>query len=340
MKAAVMHEVAKPMRIENIAVPEIGPEEVLVETRTCGICGTDLHILSGFGYVPPLPHILGHEPAGVVAAVGNKVTNLKPGDRVAPYLFINCEHCYYCRVGRHEQCTELKGIVGVLVPGAFAEYFKAPAANLYALPDNVAFDVGGLLADAVVTSVHAYKRSGLHLGDTAVVMGSGGVGLTLVQILKAAGVRVAAVDRSHASVNLAKQMGADVVGKSTDPETAAKIEDFTHGFGAQCVFDCVGKSQTIKEGADYVMKCGRIVVIGEERDDLSINTTEIAQRELEIIGSRNGTRQDMLEAIGLVEAGIVKPQIARHFPLDEINNAFDFLRRGTLGRVIIEIGKA
>ena len=340
MKAAVMHEVGIPLRIEDVAVPEIGPEEVLVETRTCGICGTDLHIISGFGYVPPLPHILGHEPAGIVAAVGKKVTNLKPGDRVAPYLFFNCEHCYYCRAGRHEQCTNLKGILGVLIPGAFAEYFKVPAANLYGLPDNVAFDVGGLLADAAVTSVHAFKRSGLHLGATAVVMGTGGVGLTLVQILKAAGLRVAGVDRSDASLQLAKQMGADVVAKSGEPETAAKIKDFTHGFGALCVFDCVGKSQTIREGADYVMKCGRIVVIGEERDDVSINTTEIAQRELEIIGSRNGTRQDMLEAIDLLAAGIVKPPIARHFPLDEINDAFAFLRKGTLGRVIIEVGKA
>jgi 2-desacetyl-2-hydroxyethyl bacteriochlorophyllide A dehydrogenase len=340
MKAAVMHEVGMPLRIDDVAVPEIGTEEVLVETRTCGICGTDLHILSGFGYVPPLPHILGHEPAGVVAAVGNKVTNLKPGDPVAPYLFINCERCYYCRAGRHEQCTELKGILGVLIPGAFAEYFKVPATNLYRLPDNVAFDVGGLLADAVVTSVHAFKRSGLHLGDAAVVIGTGGVGLTLVQILKAAGVRVIGVDRSDASLQLAKQLGADVVGKSGDAETATKIKDFTHGFGAQCVFDCVGKSQAIRQSADYVMKCGRIVVIGEEKDEVAINTTEIAQRELEIIGSRNGTRQDMLEAIDLVSAGIVKPQIARHFPLDKINDAFDFLRRGTLGRVIIEIGKA
>src|SRR5438132_14382481 len=121
MRAAVLRAIKEPLRFENLPEPTPSSDEVLVRTKACGICGTDLHILSGFGYVPPLPHILGHEPAGVVAAVGNKVRNLKPGDRVAPYLFINCEHCYYCRVGRHEQCTELKGILGVLVPGAFAE---------------------------------------------------------------------------------------------------------------------------------------------------------------------------------------------------------------------------
>jgi propanol-preferring alcohol dehydrogenase len=238
-------------------------------------------------------------------------------------------------VGRQEQCTQLKGILGVLVPGAFAEYFKAPAANLYRLPDNVPFDVGGLLADAVVTSVHAFKRANLRLGDTAVVIGTGGVGLVLVQLLKAAGLRVVGIDRSKESLRLARELGADMVEKSGLPETTLKIQDFTLGFGAQCVFNCVGTSQSMRESADYVMRCGRIVVIGEERDYPSINTTEIAQRELEIIGSRNGTRQDTVEAIGLLEAGTVKPPIARHFRLEEINDAFDFLRQGTPGRVIV-----
>ncbi len=134
MKAAVMHEVGKPLRIEDVPIPEIGPEEVLVETRCCGICGTDLHILKGFGYVPKLPHILGHEPSGVVAQVGSKVTHLKPGDRVVPHLFFTCGECFYCRAGRDQQCLNLKGLLGVLSPGAFAEYFKTPGINLFPCP--------------------------------------------------------------------------------------------------------------------------------------------------------------------------------------------------------------
>src|SRR5215831_2005845 len=104
MKAAVMRQVREPLSMEEVPLPVIGPEEVLVETRTSGICGTDLHILDGHGYVPALPHILGHEPSGVVAEVGRNVTRLRPGDRVVPHLFITCERCYYCRVGRHQQC--------------------------------------------------------------------------------------------------------------------------------------------------------------------------------------------------------------------------------------------
>ncbi len=137
MKAAVMHAVQAPLVLEDVPVPPIGPHEVLVETRTSGVCGTDLHILAGHGYVPLLSHILGHEPAGVVVEVGSEVRHLRPGDRVVPHLFFTCDRCYFCQVGRHQQCINLRGILGVLCNGAFAEYFKAPAANLFLLPEQV-----------------------------------------------------------------------------------------------------------------------------------------------------------------------------------------------------------
>jgi len=337
MKAAVMRATGQPLTIEDVPLPAPGPGEVLVETRSCGICGTDLHILGGHGYVPPLPHILGHEPAGVVAAVGAGVTRVKPGDRVVPHLFFACENCFYCRSGRHQQCTNLRGILGVLVNGAFAEYFKAPEENLYVLPENIPFDVGGLLADAVVTSVHAHKRSGLETGMTAAVVGCGGVGLTLLQVLKAAGIGVIGVDRSEESLNLACKLGAKLTVNSQDPERVRKIRDLTNGHGVECVFNCVGKAATMRDSLDFVMKCGRVVVIGEEPEAPATDTIEIAQRELEIIGSRNGTRRDMADAIALVASGAVSPPIARRFPLAQINEALDFVRRGALGRVIITV---
>ncbi|HLJ90355.1 MAG TPA: alcohol dehydrogenase catalytic domain-containing protein [Candidatus Angelobacter sp.] len=337
MKAAMMHGVGRPLRVEEVPVPEIDADEVLVETRSCGICGTDLHILKGLGYVPPLPHILGHEPAGIVTRAGKNVRGLKEGDHVVPHLFLNCGRCYYCRVGHQQQCSQLKGIIGVLVPGGFAEYFKAPAANLFRLSDRVAFDVAGLLADAVITSVHAFRRANLSLGDTAVVIGTGGIGLILIQILYAAGIRAIGVDRSDEHLQLARKLGAEATAISGAPGTRAQIREWTDGFGVQCVFNCVGTPQSMRESADFVMRCGRIVVIGEEADSPLIDTTEIAQKELEIIGSRNGTQQDLVEGIRLVEAGVIKPPIARRFPLEDINEAFDFLRQGALGRVVVNI---
>src|SRR5947209_20200235 len=125
MKAAVMRAIGVPLSLEEAPAPVIDANEVLIETRTSGICGTDLHILAGHGYVPSLPHILGHEPAGVVLETGSQVKNVQAGDRVVPHLFFTCNSCRYCRTGRHQQCEHLGGILGVLMPGAFASMFKA-----------------------------------------------------------------------------------------------------------------------------------------------------------------------------------------------------------------------
>ena len=313
MKAAVMRHVGAPLSLEDVPMPRIGAGEVLIESRTSGICGTDLHILSGHGYVPTLPHILGHEPAGVVAEVASGVTRVRPGDRVVPHLFFSCNDCVYCRSGRSQQCDSLKGILGVLCPGAFAEYFKAPAENLFVLPDSVPFAEGGLIADAVVTGLHAVRRSGLQAGDTAVVLGVGGVGQIIVQVAASLGIRMAAADLVPKKLALARGMGA-VKAFSAEREPAlAGVRDWLQGAGATCVFNCVGTPDSMRLAAEMVMTCGRIVVIGEEPGGVPLDTTEIAQRELEIIGSRNGTKDDMAEAVRMVAAGTVRPSLPRAF---------------------------
>lgn len=331
-----MRAVRAPLSLEDVPVPCIGADEVLVETRTSGICGTDLHILEGHGYVPGLPHILGHEPSGVVAEVGRDVTQFRPGDRVVPHLFFTCGDCYYCRAGSQQQCANLKGILGVLCNGAFAEYFKVPSRNLFRVPEFVPFDQAGLIADAVVTSVHAFKRSGLRAGNSAAVLGAGGVGQILIQILRANDVRVAALDISPEKLRLARQFGADLA-VDVSPSSTSLIRDFSGSNGVQCVFNCVGAAVTMRTAADIVMRCGRIIVIGEEPQFPEIDTIEIAQRELEIMGSRNGTYQDMADAIRLLESGTVKPYVAARFPLAEINAAFDCMRTGVLGRIVVVI---
>jgi len=338
MKAALLHEIGKPLRIEEVPAPEIGPDEVLVETRACGVCRTDLHICDGLAYVPKLPHIPGHEPGGVVAKVGENVTGLSVGQRVVPNLFFTCGRCYYCRVGRDTQCTNLKGLLGVSINGAFAEFFVAPAENLFLLPDNVSFEVGGLISCAVVTALHATRRARLNLYDTTVVLGAGGVGQVLIQILKAAGVRVIAISRSKEKLEIARKLGAHLALQAGEENIMKQIKVFAGGDGVQCVFDCVGSSKTMKDSAGYVMRGGQIIVIGEEPEFVEIDTIQIAQRELEIIGTRNGTKQDTVDAIAMVAAGIVTPPIARTFPLEQINNALEEMRSGRANaRIVIVI---
>lgn len=338
MKAAVLHELRKPVCIEEVPTPEPGPHEVLVETRACGVCRTDLHVQDGLAYLPALPHIPGHEPAGVVVQVGAEVRRFKGGERVVPYLFYHCGTCRFCRSGREAQCANLRGIFSMTTEGAFAEYFVVPETNLLLLPDSVSFPKGGLVSCAVITAVHASRRAKLRLNDRAVVIGCGGIGQLLIQILKKAGVKVAALDLQAKKVESAQKLGADLALPAEAAVAKEQILGFSGGEGVQCVFDCVGASATLKASADYVMRGGRIVVLGEEPESPPIDSIQIAQRELEIVGSRNGSRQDAFDAIDMLAGGLLDPPIDRAFPLEAINEAFAYVRDGRAnGRVVVTL---
>jgi propanol-preferring alcohol dehydrogenase len=340
MKAAVLHQLGKPFAIEDVPVPRIGPDDVLVETRTCGICRTDLHLQDGLAYVPALPHIPGHEPAGVVAEVGMDVTSVKIGQRVVPHLFIAGSECRHTRSGQHAQAAHLQGILGVTRPGGFAEYFTAPARNLLALPPEVPFDAGGLTSCAVITAVHAFRKAALQVGETAVVLGAGGIGLILVQLLKAAGVRVFAVDCRESSRQQALQAGAELALDVGAGDTGERLREATAtcGDGVDAVFELVGKAATMQAAAGCVRRGGQIVVIGEEAEFPAIDTIQIAQRELRICGARNGGMQDALDALDLMARGVIRPVIAARFPLEQLNEALACVRRGEVGgRVVVTI---
>jgi D-arabinose 1-dehydrogenase-like Zn-dependent alcohol dehydrogenase len=339
MKAAVLHEIGKPLVVEEVPCPTLEPGEVLVQVHTCGICRTDLHIQDGLAYVPSLPHIPGHEPAGVVAEVAGDVREIFVGQRVVPHLFVNSAECRYTREGLHAQATHLRGIIGVTLPGGFAEYLKVPARNLLPLPDAVSFDRGGLASCAAITAVHAFRKSGLNAGDTAIVMGCGGIGLILVQLLRAANVRVMAIDRAPAALELASQAGAELAAPA-DATCAEVVRALvpTDRDGVDVVFELVGRAASMKAAAELVRRGGQIIVIGEEAEYPAIDTIHIAQREIRIVGSRNGGLQDARDALDWMARGTIRPHVAATYPLAKINEAFEMARDGRAGgRVIVQI---
>jgi 2-desacetyl-2-hydroxyethyl bacteriochlorophyllide A dehydrogenase len=338
MKAAVLNQIGKPLVVMDMPAPEPGPDDILVRTRTCGICRTDLHIQDGLAYVPSLPHIPGHEPSGVVAKIGESVQGFSVGQRVIPHLFLACGRCRACRTGHEAQCTNLEGIIGVTRPGGFAEYFVAPARNLIPVPEAVSDEAAGLASCAVITAVHAFRRARLAVGETALVIGAGGIGLIMLQLLKSAGIHTIAIDRSKDSLDLATHNGADAIVPPGADDPAALVRELSGGVGVDCVFDMVGLTATLKLAADSTARGGRIVVIGEEPEFPAIDTITIAQRELEIIGSRNGSFQDAVDALEFMSSGIIQPWIDRRFPLTEINLAMDYLRSGAAhGRVVVVV---
>lgn len=332
MRAALLTEIGKPLELADVPVPEPGAGEVLVRTHACGICRTDLHIAHGLAYRPALPHILGHEPAGTVERIGPGVSGFAEGDRVAPYLFLHCGACSACRDHREAQCSDSGGVFGVTVNGAFADYFVARADNLVRVPPAVSLEVAGLVGCAIITSVRALARADLSGGERAAVIGIGGIGILIVQGLAARGIDVVAISRSTQGQRLGEQSGA---ARSFAAPAAQDLSAYDR------VFDMVGTAETMKVAASLLVRGGRIVVVGEESEHPAIDTTTIAQHEIEIVGSRNGSRDQADEAMALLAEGVFRPEIARRVTLGEINEAFAAIERGDVhGRVVVDLEAA
>ncbi len=340
MRAAILHTIGQPLVIDELPMPEAGPGEVLVRTKACGICATDLHILAGWGYQPRLPFVMGHEPAGVVAAVGAGVTGFAPGDRVVPNIFYTCGNCRYCRTNRETLCTNLGGILGVLDHhGAYADYFKVPARQLFHLPAHIPFADGAVIADAVVCAMHALKqRARLYPGDWVLVIGVGGVGLSVLQAARVAGAHVIATDISAAKVAQAGQMGATALLLADVQEVVEQIKALTGGEGVDVVFDCHGSEQTIAHGVKALRKNGRLVIIGYTQETWPLAPQWLSRFELEIVGSRSGGRQDTVDAIDLVAGSQWQSIVSDYFSLEQINEALALLKSGkALGRIVIRL---
>lgn len=340
MKAAVLHKIGQPLVIDELPMPEPGPGEVLVKTKACGICATDLHILAGWGYQPQLPFVMGHEPAGVVHAVGAGVTGFAPGDRVVPNIFYTCGNCRYCRTNRETLCTNLGGILGVLEHhGAYAEYFKVPARQLFHLPEGIAFADGAVIADAVVCAIHALKqRARLYPGDWVLVIGVGGVGLSVLQAALAAGARLLVSDINPAKLAQAQRMGATQTLLADSVDLSDQVKAATGGEGVDVVFDCHGSEQTIGQGVKALRKNGRLVIIGYTQERWPLAPQWLSRFELEIVGSRSGGRQDTVDAIDLVAGKQWQSIVSDYFPLEQINEALALLKSGqALGRIVIAV---
>ena len=332
MKAAVLRAFGAPLTIEEVEDPRPGPGEAVVKVLACGIDGTDLKLLDGFGYAPELPFVMGHEPAGVVESVGEGVTRIRPGDRVVPYIFLIPQENPWFGSEREQLCPEMTGVVGVKGhSGGYAEHLVLPAYQLVRIPEGVEFHNAAVHCDAGLTAFHAVKRARVTLGETLLAIGVGGVGSFAVQYAKLAGARVLALEKAEHKRAWAQKLGAESASSDT-------IRELTAGRGVDCVLDIVGTEESMAIAIDAVSPGGRIVVVGYTPDMFALSGKRLAQNEIEIIGSRAGSRRDLAAALALFAQGRVRSIVTDRAPLANVNDALAKLRSGqVLGRLVLEI---
>lgn len=284
---AVLLKGDKDVEIAERPDPTPDAHEVVVAMRASAICRSDMTLYygdpivggeqAGAGIVVP-----GHEPAGVVVAVGSQVRSLAEGDRVTAHLAFGCGHCRFCHAGERMLCNEWQ-CLGFDVDGGNAEYFKLPAVNALKLLDEVSFKSGALLTDMVGTQFHAQRRLRVNGSDTVAVFGLGPMGAAAVMVARGHGARVLAVDLLDDRLKLATTLGADATVRADDDPVAA-IMELTDGRGCDVAIDCSGAPPGQNAALDAAAKKGRVAFVGESRSTTINPSDQLIRKTLEVIG--------------------------------------------------------
>ncbi len=351
MKAVRLVAVGRPLEMQQIARPAVGPLDVLVQVRAAGICHSDAHYRAGVSPAGPLPLTLGHEVSGVVAQVGELVTCWQPGDRVCLHYLATCGQCGYCRQGTEQFCATGQ-MIGKHRDGGYADYIAVPAASLFPLPDAIPFEQGAVMMCSSATALHALHKGRLAAGETVAIFGAGGLGMSAIQLAAVLGaLTVIAVDRDLGRLALAERLGAIPVRTASPSEdwqssVADEIRGLTGGRGVDVALDFVSAPATLRPAIASLAPFGRVVAVGLGQEPVPIYPyQEIINREAEIIGCSDHLASEIPLLTELVRRGSLDlaPVVTDVIPLDAdaINAALDRLERHGAGgvRTVIRVAQ-
>lgn len=342
MKALLLSEY-RQLRVEDVPEPTIEPNEVLIRVKACGICGSDVHGYDGTSgrRIPPI--IMGHEASGEVARVGSTVKRVREGDRVTFDSMISCQKCFFCRRGQPNLCDDRR-VLGVSCEeyrrnGAFAEFVAVPEHIVFPLPAGLSYEEAALI-EPVSVAVHAVGLTPVTLGDTAVVVGAGMIGLLTLQALRLAGAgKVIAADLEDDRLAVARDLGADETLNPRHQDVPAMVKERTEGRGADVVMEAVGSTPSVKMAMESVRKGGTVTLIGNISPTVEFPLQLAVTKEYRVQGSC-ASANDYPKCLELMGRGAIKvtPIISATVPLEEGPAMFDRLYRREAGltKVILQ----
>ena len=348
MKSAQIPGPNEPLKVLESANPKPQDNQVLVKVKAVGVCHSDLHLWEG-GYdlgdgqfmkvtdrgvkYPVTP---GHEIVGTVDDMGENVSGISKGDEVLVYPWIGCGECPACKAENENLCDTPKSL-GVFQDGGYSDYSLVPHYKYLAKLDGVDPESATSLACSGLTAYTAIKKSNQNSPEFIVVIGAGGLGLMGVQIAKAiTNAKIICVDLDDQKLETAKEMGADFVINSKDPETAQKIISICNDKGADSVVDFVNAPPTAKLGLTILRKRGNLVLVGLFGGSIEMSLVTVPLKSITIQGAYTGNYNDMVELLELARKGTINPIISKRYSLDEANTALEDLKaRKILGRAVI-----
>lgn len=336
MKAAVVHKFGEPLILEEVPIPEVSPEQILVKVIASGVCHTDLHAVNGDWPVKPiLPLIPGHEGVGVIAAVGKNVKSVKEGDRVGiPWLHTACGYCEHCLSGWETLCESQQN-TGYSVNGCYAEYALADPNYIAHIPTQLDFTASASILCAGLTAYKGIKEADVKPGQWIVIVGIGGLGHMAVQYAKAMGLHIVAVDVHEPQLELAKRLGADIVINAAMEDPVVKIQKEIKGAHGALVTAVSPKA--FSQAVNMLRRHGTVSIVGLPPGNFELSIFDMVLNRKTIRGSIVGTRMDLAECLAFAAEGkvVVNYSVDK---LENINQIFNKMKMGQVqGRTIIQI---
>lgn len=338
MRAAVFQHSYEPLTIQEVPTPAVGTRDVKIKIHTCSICHTDIQFIDQ-GMAPNMkpPIILGHEIAGEIAEIGAEVKKFKVGDRVIIPATITCNECLACKSWNETHCENIKRI-GIDCNGGFAEYIVVPDFHPYRLPYEYSYEAGSLMSNVLVGAYHVvFDRINIRAGERVVIFGSGGFGLSILQMAKLRDAKVTMVDIFDWKLKEAEKLGADHILNSNKVNVCEEAVIDTVGGKPDIVIETIGTPRTLLQAMNSIKKGGRLVLSGLTENALPFLIGRIIENEISLIGAAGAPRRKIPEIIHLLEDGKIslKNMVTKRFDLEHINEAINTLRMGQTIRTMI-----
>jgi alcohol dehydrogenase, propanol-preferring len=335
MKAMVLKGKNTPLVLETVPDPVPGPGEAVAKVLACGAGLTVHHARAGRNPIE-YPRILGHEITGEIVALGQGATELKVGDPVTAYFYLTCARCYWCRINRETLCENFRGYVGREVDGGYAEYIKLPERSFMKLPPGLDWRKHpaevGVVCDAIATPVKVIRKARVTPNDTVAVFGAGGgLGVHMLKVARWAHARkVIAVDVMASKFETCVKAGADATVDASEGKVAEQLLELTGGKGIDVAIDFVCTAGTQEAALGALGKGGRLVVLAGHGQPFQAQTRTFLRKELELLGSRYATRQEVFESLELVARGEVWPMVTEKVPLEQAEAIHQRLDKGLI----------
>lgn len=343
MKAMLLKGPGMPLALENVADPAPGPGEAVARVLACGAGLTVHHARAGRIKVD-YPRILGHEITGEIVATGTGVSGIAPGDGVTAYFYLSCGHCRWCSVNRETLCDNFGGYVGREVDGGYAEYIKLPARSFMKIPDGIDWRrnaaEAAVICDAIATPLKVTRKARLMPTDTVAVFGAGGgLGVHMLKVARWAHARkIIAVDVMASKLSACMEAGADATIDASEGRVTEQLSALTAGKGVDVVIDFVSSSATLEAAIPALGKGGRLVTLGGHGGSFRADPGGILRKEIELLGSRYASREEVAESLELVARGELWPLVTEKRPLAEAEAIHERLEEGAMtGRAVLMV---